>query len=44
VVQQPVCNAGVLGDVADSRSVVPVIGEDADRRLENEPALVRLSD
>jgi hypothetical protein len=44
VVEQAVCDAGVLRDVADARSVVPVLGEDANRGIEDELALVRRCD
>ena len=44
VVEETVRDAGVLGDVADARAVVAVLGEDADRGVEDELALVRLGD
>ena len=44
VVEQAVRDTGVLGDVADARAVVPVLGEDADRGIEDELALVRRCD
>ena len=37
-------DARVLGDVADPRAVVAVIGKDADRGVEDELPLVRGSD
>ena len=44
VVEETVRDARVLGDVADPRAVVAVIGEDADRRVEDELPLVLGSD
>jgi len=44
VVEQAVRDARVLGDVADARAVVTMLGEDANRGVEDEGALVRLGD
>ena len=44
VVEKTVRDARILGDVADPRTVVAVIGEDAYRSVENELPLVRGSD
>ena len=38
VVEEAVRDARVLGDVADARGVVAVLGEDADRGVEDERA------
>jgi hypothetical protein len=40
VVEEPVGDAGLLGDVADARGVVPVAREHADGRVEDQAALV----
>ena len=44
VVQETVGDAGLLGDVADPAVVVAASGEDPDRRVEQEPALLLLGD
>ena len=44
VVEEAVRDTGVLRDVADARAVVAVLGEDADRSVEDPLALVRLGD
>jgi hypothetical protein len=40
VVQEAVRDARVLGDVADARAVVPVLGKHADRGIEDPLPLV----
>jgi hypothetical protein len=42
VVEQPVCDACLLGDVADAARVVALAREDPHRRLEEQPALFLL--
>jgi hypothetical protein len=44
VVEKSVRHPRVLGDVADTRAVVAVLGEHADRGFENAPALLGDSD
>ena len=43
MVQKPVCDARLFGDVPDAARVVALAGEDANGRVENEPTLVLLS-
>ncbi len=40
MVEQPVRDAGLLGDVADPGGVIPVPGEDTHGGVEDQPALV----
>ena len=40
VIEQPVRDARLLGDVADARGVVALAREDADGRVEDQPALL----
>jgi hypothetical protein len=44
VVEQPVSDPSVLRDVTHAGTVVAVLCEDADRRVEDELALVLLGD
>ena len=44
VVEQAVRDAGVLGDVADARTVVPALGEHADRGVEDQLPLLPVGD
>jgi len=44
VVEQPVGDAGLLGDVADPARVVALAGEDTDGGVENQPPLLLLRD
>jgi hypothetical protein len=41
VVEEPVRDSRLLGDVTDPRGVIALAREDADGRVEDEPALVR---
>ena len=40
VVDEPVGDAGLVGDVRDAAGVEALAGEDADRRVEDQPPLV----